>query len=26
VKIKAANPEAIICWTIGKAGSIVAKT
>ena len=25
VKIKAANPEAIICWTIGKAGSIVAK-
>ena len=25
VKIKAASPEAIICWTIGKAGSIVAK-
>ena len=25
VKIKAANPDAIICWTIGKAGSIVAK-
>ena len=25
VKIKASNPEAIICWTIGKAGSIVAK-
>lgn len=25
VKIKAANPQAIICWTIGKAGSIVAK-
>ena len=25
VKMKAANPEAIICWTIGKAGSIVAK-
>lgn len=25
VKIKAAAPEAIICWTIGKAGSIVAK-
>jgi branched-chain amino acid transport system substrate-binding protein len=25
IKIKAASPEAIICWTIGKAGSIVAK-
>jgi branched-chain amino acid transport system substrate-binding protein len=25
VKIKAASPDAIICWTIGKAGSIVAK-
>ncbi len=25
VKIKAASPEAIICWTIGKAGAIVAK-
>ncbi len=25
VKIKAASPQAIICWTIGKAGSIVAK-
>ena len=25
VKIKAASPEAVICWTIGKAGSIVAK-
>ncbi len=25
VKIKAAAPEAIVCWTIGKAGSIVAK-
>ena len=25
VKIKAANPQAIICWTIGKAGSLVAK-
>jgi branched-chain amino acid transport system substrate-binding protein len=25
VKIKAADPQAIICWTIGKAGSIVAK-
>jgi len=25
VKIKAASPESIICWTIGKAGSIVAK-
>jgi len=25
VKIKAASPEAIVCWTIGKAGSIVAK-
>jgi branched-chain amino acid transport system substrate-binding protein len=24
-KIKAANPEAIICWTIGPAGAIVAK-
>ena len=25
IKIKATSPEAIICWTIGKAGSIVAK-
>jgi branched-chain amino acid transport system substrate-binding protein len=25
VKIKAVSPQAIICWTIGKAGSIVAK-
>jgi len=25
IKIKAASPESIICWTIGKAGSIVAK-
>ena len=25
VKIKAASPDAIICWTIGKAGAIVAK-
>jgi branched-chain amino acid transport system substrate-binding protein len=25
IKIKAASPEAIICWTIGKAGAIVAK-
>jgi branched-chain amino acid transport system substrate-binding protein len=25
IKIKAASPEAIICWTIGKAGSIVSK-
>jgi branched-chain amino acid transport system substrate-binding protein len=25
IKIKAASPEAIVCWTIGKAGSIVAK-
>ncbi len=25
VKIKAAAPQAIVCWTIGKAGSIVAK-
>jgi len=25
VKIKAVAPDAIICWTIGKAGSIVAK-
>jgi branched-chain amino acid transport system substrate-binding protein len=25
VKIKAADPQAIICWTIGKAGSLVAK-
>jgi branched-chain amino acid transport system substrate-binding protein len=25
VKIKAASPEAIVCWTIGKAGSIVSK-
>jgi len=25
IKIKAVSPEAIICWTIGKAGSIVAK-
>jgi branched-chain amino acid transport system substrate-binding protein len=25
VKVKAASPEAIVCWTIGKAGSIVAK-
>lgn len=25
IKIKAASPQAIICWTIGKAGSIVAK-
>jgi branched-chain amino acid transport system substrate-binding protein len=25
VKIKAVSPDAIICWTIGKAGSIVAK-
>jgi branched-chain amino acid transport system substrate-binding protein len=25
VKIKAAAPQAVICWTIGKAGSIVAK-
>jgi branched-chain amino acid transport system substrate-binding protein len=25
VKLKAASPEAIVCWTIGKAGSIVAK-
>ena len=25
VKIKAASPEAIVCWTIGKAGAIVAK-
>ena len=25
VKIKAAAPEAVICWTIGKAGAIVAK-
>ena len=24
-KIKAANPEAIVCWTIGPAGAIVAK-
>lgn len=24
-KIKAASPDAIICWTIGKAGAIVAK-
>lgn len=25
IKIKAASPQAIVCWTIGKAGSIVAK-
>ena len=25
IKIKAANPDAIICWTIGAAGAIVAK-
>ena len=25
IKIKAASPEALICWTIGKAGAIVAK-
>jgi branched-chain amino acid transport system substrate-binding protein len=25
IKIKAASPEAIVCWTIGKAGAIVAK-
>lgn len=25
VKIKAASPQAIVCWTIGKAGAIVAK-
>ena len=25
IKIKATSPEAIVCWTIGKAGSIVAK-
>ncbi len=25
VKIKGASPEALICWTIGKAGAIVAK-
>jgi branched-chain amino acid transport system substrate-binding protein len=25
VKIKAVSPDAIVCWTIGKAGSIVAK-
>jgi len=25
IKIKAVTPQAIICWTIGKAGSIVAK-
>lgn len=25
IKIKAASPEAIICWTIGKAGAIVSK-
>jgi branched-chain amino acid transport system substrate-binding protein len=25
VKIKAASPQAVVCWTIGKAGSIVAK-
>jgi branched-chain amino acid transport system substrate-binding protein len=25
IKIKAAAPDAIICWTIGKAGAIVAK-
>ncbi len=25
VKLKAASPQAIICWTIGKAGAIVAK-
>ena len=25
IKIKAASPEAVVCWTIGKAGSIVAK-
>jgi branched-chain amino acid transport system substrate-binding protein len=25
VKIKAASPDAIICWTIGKAGAIIAK-
>jgi branched-chain amino acid transport system substrate-binding protein len=25
INIKAASPDAIVCWTIGKAGSIVAK-
>lgn len=25
VKLKAASPQAIVCWTIGKAGAIVAK-
>jgi branched-chain amino acid transport system substrate-binding protein len=25
IKIKAVSPEAIVCWTIGKAGAIVAK-